>query len=230
MFRSQGAILQTLRLNKLVNGTLVLHGHDYNGAAVKLINNVLPSNRNAGTYSQRMSADSFTVEVQGAFVLTELVITASSGGTHLQYAPPVKKFSRLLYSQLYSIEGEASTVLPSTPEFAAGRFDPVMLSELNTPVPSFVFGELRPVLIQFAQPYQNQDAVQSPAPSFVSGLLTSVLITHDQLYQTGDAVTSAPPTFISGQLAEVLIAHNQIYQTGDAVESPHPTFISGVLA
>lgn len=205
MFRSQGMVLQTLRLNKLVTGSLKLHGHDYNGAAVKLITNVLPSGRNAGTYSQRLSADSVSVEVQGAFVLTELVVYASGAGTHLQYAPPVKKYNRLLLTPLYPIEGldTATSALTS----AGGLLDEVLFETFSvddsTSGISLVSGILRSSLITY--PVGGEENPITSGVSLASGLLRESLILVTVL-PTDNTATSGI-TLASGNLyiAEVPI-------------------------
>lgn len=227
--RNQGTVLQWLRINKLVTGTIVLHGHDYNGAAVKLINNLSVSPRSAGTYTGRINADSLSVEIQGAFVLSELVLSATTGGTHLQYAPPVKKLNRLLYSPLYSIEGAPATIQEMMTSWVKGQFDPIMYEDVTVPTPSFVFGELRGVLQYLDMPAEVGNYVVPSTVSFLSGTLQQVLVTHSQPHQSDDSVVSTV-SYITGQLTVVLLPHDQLYQSGDAVTPVTPTFISGTLS
>jgi hypothetical protein len=229
LFRDQGVVFQWTRLNKLVQGDIALIGHDYNGAPIKRVTNLSPSLIHAGTYSKAMNADSVSVEIQGSFVLTDLQICLASGGTHKQFAPPVKKFKRLLYSQIYSIEGDAATLQLAQPVYDRGRFDPIIEDAFATIPPSFVFGEIRPVLILFTQPFQVGDAVGLAHLTYTSGTLTSVSVNHSQLYQSGDAVAVTHPSYTSGTLFVALISHDQIYQSGDAVQVAHPTYVSGAL-
>ncbi len=230
LFRDQGVVFQWTRLNKLVQGDIALIGHDYNGAPIKRVTNLSPSLIHAGTYSKAMNADSVSVEIQGSFVLTDLQICLASGGTHKQFAPPVKKFKRLLYSQIYSIEGDADGLQQILPTYSFGRFDPLEYENIAQSHPVFVSGEIRPVFIDFSQPYQEGDAVAQFHPSYVTGTLANVFIFHNQLYQSGDAVQQFHPVYVSGALPVVLISHSQLYQSGDAVVQSHPTFVSGVLA
>lgn len=232
LFREQGAVLQWIRLNKLVQGDITLIGHDYNGAPIKRVTNPVPSKLHAGTYSKALSADSVSVEIQGAFVLTELQICAASGGTHKQFAPPVKKFKRLLYSQIYSIEGDASTLHSQMPSYTTGRFDPIEFETLHQTVPVFISAELRDVFIQHQQPNQAGDNLQQLAPAFSSATLATVggVVTHNQQFQQGDAVQQTRPSFVSGVLTVVLITHNQIFQSGDGLQQTSPSYVSGTLS
>lgn len=211
LFRDQGSIVQWIRLNKLIQGNIVLIGHDYNGAPVKQVENLAVSDFHAGTYSKRLNADTVTVQVRGTFVLTELQIAASSGGTHKQYAPTIKKFRRLLYSPLYPIEGDKEEMLAGL-TFLEGR----MLGQFTDAMQSVspvVAGELRPVLQVFNQPYQDSDAYIISGVT-VAGTLASVLKIVDQPYQTQDGfITSS--VVVSGTLAVVLVSHTQQYQTQD---------------
>jgi hypothetical protein len=230
LFRDQGVVFQWTRLNKLVQGDIALIGHDYNGAPIKRVTNLSPSLIHAGTYSKAMNADSVSVEIQGSFVLTDLQICLASGGTHKQFAPPVKKFKRLLYSQIYSVEGDPSGVLPSSPVFTYGRFDPIGLDSGTSILPTFTAAELREVLQVFNQPYQAGDAAVPAIPQMISGVLAAILITHNQPYQSGDAAVAILPVHNSGVLTQVLITHNQLYQSGDAAVPTLPTLDSGVLS
>lgn len=209
LFRDQGTELQWVRLNKLVQGNIVLIGHDYNGAAVKRMENLSPSDFHAGTYSKKLNADSVSVEMRGTFVLTDLVLCAASGGLHKQYAPAVKKFERLLYSQIYSIEGDTDfyTYDEATVHFGriTGILDVTDAEYVNTL--SVASASLRPVLNSYAldeQSFQNTCVIQS-------AVLLPVLITHT--VKDIDRFTSTF-TIQSGLLDQVLVPHVQPMETG----------------
>jgi hypothetical protein len=227
LFRDQGVVFQWLRLNKLVQGDIVVIGHDYNGAPIKQVTNLAPSLLHAGTYSKAMNADSVSIEIQGNFVLTDLQICVASGGTHKQFAPPVKKFKRLLLSKLYPIVGDIEGM--STPfdiEDAFLRVNPDNLDSMSMSTPVIISGELRPVLYQYDAP---NDSGMTTQLSVVSGVMPTVLRQHDQPHQSGDSIINSSITISSGVMVAVLVTHDQIFQTGDSIRTSSLTITSGTL-
>lgn len=210
LFREQGAIVQWVRLNKLVQGNLVLIGHDYNGAPIKRVEGLIPSKLHAGTFSKKMNADSLSVEVRGHFVLTDLSIAATSGGTHKQYAAATKKFERLLYSPIYSIEGVETYAYNDTQVTYGRQFgvDVPVDEQDYTNNCEVIGGLLRNATNEITQ-YDVELFTQSLAVS--AGQLRTTLIAHSvyspETYRTHLVVQA-------GSLPMVLIAHDQPIESG----------------
>lgn len=84
MYRTQGAKLQTLRLAGAFDVTVRAHGHGYDGNFVVSGGELTQHPRQPGTFSGRLNADSFTVELAGTFHLTDMVLEATDAGMRNQ--------------------------------------------------------------------------------------------------------------------------------------------------
>lgn len=229
--RQGGVVLQWLRFNKMVAGLAVLHGHDYNGAHIRKVVNLSADKYHAGSYTARLACDSISVEMQGAFVLTDLVVAMSNGGTHQQYAALPKKFERLLLSDLYPIVGDVGTVWSSQlPEVTRVWEWPVGYEELSPALPSIIEGELLDVLREYSLEFQIGDGAVSTLPDNFEGTLETIVMHYiDQQHQVGDSAIGTLPNSFSGTITTVLIDHTQIYQTGDGAAAGLPSNFAGTL-
>lgn len=213
LFRDQGVVFQWTRLNKLVQGDLVLIGHDYNGAPVKRITNLSPSLIHAGTYSKAMNADSVSVEIQGTFVLTDLQICLASGGTHKQYASAVKKFRRLLYSQIYSIEGDTALAAYGGIQVSGHVQGDVFIGDGEfSSIMGLLGGDIRSSLWIYDTPVDADFTVTLA----VSGSIIDVVKTYTT---SPDDTIQFPMSILSGSLIVVLINQSQPYETSQDMAS-----------
>lgn len=140
--RNSGVVFQYLRCNKLIMGTIVLRGHDYNGDMIRARSTLVESPRHKDTWYARMSADAISIEFQGTFSLTDLSVTCSNAGTMNSYGTVPKKFDRLLLSSLYPVEAEDSYAVDTT------FFDMYTLAvptwnEISTPNTELIYIDLQ---------------------------------------------------------------------------------------
>lgn len=201
--RQAGVVFQWMRFNKTITGRAILHGHDYNGLHIRIATDLKPNKRHAGTYSTVLSADSVSVEMQGAFVLTELTIALANGGTHQQYAAPAKKYDRLFLSPLYAIEGseEVTSALDST----GGELDEVLHNEdyedICTSAFELVSGFMRPALFTYEVPVTEN--MLNTAFTLVSG---AMYVTLKQVVSPDtDNQMNSSLTLVSGNMYVALV-------------------------
>lgn len=102
--RDQGYMLEAVIVNNLINGRLVAHGHLYSGAFVRKDEDFIEVPDQPGYYNLRCNADSVTVEVNGTFVLTTLLLEgAAAQGQQNFGVPPRKKFYNYINSVPYPV-------------------------------------------------------------------------------------------------------------------------------
>lgn len=167
--RDSGLMLEAVIVNNLINGRLVAHGHLYTGVFVRKDEEFFEVPDQPGYYNLRCNADSVTVEVNGTFVLTTLLLEAASAqGQHNFGVPPRKKFYNYINSMPYPVYVDEDNVQHSISIIAAD-LDEIIL---------FAYGDVDSVSHTISIPYiELRDITQTLTIAPENNALHTISIT-----------------------------------------------------
>jgi len=210
--RDMGYMLEAVVVNNLINGRLVAHGHLYSGAFVRKDEEFFEVPGQPGYYNLRCNADSVTVEVNGTFVLTTLLLEgAAAQGQQNFGVPPRKKFYNYINTVSYPVYVVEELSMIAIPVLGADWLS-LYVDELT--MSAFpVGGELRSIVI--VHNLYPQDAL-SMAGSPTSGTLAQILFPVSVSLYPQDALgMSGIPT--SGTLVQTLFPITLTLYPQDAI-------------
>jgi len=144
--RDSGYMLEAVVVNNLINGRLVAQGHLYSGSFVRKDEEFFEVPDQPGYYNLRCNADSVTVEVNGTFVLTTLLLEgAAAQGQQNFGVPPRKKFYNYINTVTYPVYVVDAIVMSGQPILGT-LINDLYIDSLNcTAFP--LFGELRDQIV-----------------------------------------------------------------------------------
>jgi hypothetical protein len=228
--RNHGLVFQWLRCNKLTTGTIVLHGHDYNGEFVRARSNLKESPRHKDTWYTLLNADAISVHFQGVFTLTDLTVSCTDSGTMNSYAAPLKKFDRLLLSNIYPMEAYELTNISTEQALYYSKLMPTLYVEpvVVTSTASISTGSLSVSISYQTYTATEADKVATASYTLASGSLTVTIAYVTYTGTETDKVSVDSYSLTTGSLVVTIVYIDKTLTEADTIVGSY-TLTAGAL-